>query len=664
MSSGASAGGRVGLLGHGLLYEAIEKVLGKRSVAVAERAVATVTPDPGRAGLAMVVVASDAWDTSGHAVARALAAGRVPWLPVHTELSDVVIGPREEPGRPGCVDCAGERRRRVHPDSPALAKLRQRHGERLATRPSSWVTGLAAHVVATLVVEEVDGAAGSPPRTRAAMLKLGLERLTISRHPFLPDPSCPVCGTLPDDSPQQASPTLAPRRAHRPGSFRAQPIATELDRLTRTYVDREAGLVGSLELDSVGGVATAFAPVGLRVGHGETGFGRSASFHASRLTALLEALERYGSTPGGRRTTVAASYRELGQSALDPRTLGLYPPQRYALPGFGFRPFTPDRVYRWVWGWSFGRGEPLLVPERCAYYRVPPRADDPGFVYEISNGCALGSCLEEAILYGILEVAERDAFLLTWYARLPVPRIELTTARDRTVPLLAAAIRAETGYHVHAFDTTVEQGIPCVWALATNPTLGDDRPALACAAGAHPDPEQAVAGALAELGPALTGLVERYAMDGQAERARAMAAHPSLVRQIADHALLYADPGAAARLEFLTGSPRVRPFDRVGRADRGGFASEDLHDNLQEAVKRFVDSGLEVVVVDQTTPEHRAGGLHCVKVLIPGTLSMTFGHHHRRVDGLRRLYHVPPVLGHRDQPLRPEDVNPYPHPFP
>jgi ribosomal protein S12 methylthiotransferase accessory factor len=53
-----------------------------------------------------------------------------------------------------------------------------------------------------------------------------------------------------------------------------------------------------------------------------------------------------------------------------------------------------------------------------------------------------------------------------------------------------------------------------------------------------------------------------------------------------------------------------------------------------------------------------------VKVIVPGMLPMTFGHGNRRVYGLPRLFSVPKLLGYRDEPLRPQDVNPHPHPFP
>jgi ribosomal protein S12 methylthiotransferase accessory factor len=94
------------------------------------------------------------------------------------------------------------------------------------------------------------------------------------------------------------------------------------------------------------------------------------------------------------------------------------------------------------------------------------------------------------------------------------------------------------------------------------------------------------------------------------------------------------------------------------------FGHADLVDDLNEVLGRYLGSGLDVIVVDQTTAEHRAGGFACVKVLIPGTVPMTFGYHNRRVDGLPRLYDIPHRLGHRSRALLHDELNPHPHPFP
>jgi ribosomal protein S12 methylthiotransferase accessory factor len=67
--------------------------------------------------------------------------------------------------------------------------------------------------------------------------------------------------------------------------------------------------------------------------------------------------------------------------------------------------------------------------------------------------------------------------------------------------LLAAAITEETGYRLLAFDVTLEQRIPSVWLMAVDDAGDPLRPRVSCAAGAHLDPDCALAGALHELAP-------------------------------------------------------------------------------------------------------------------------------------------------------------------
>ncbi|MGC7102901.1 TOMM precursor leader peptide-binding protein [Amycolatopsis lurida] len=611
----------VTVLGHGAIADAIAAVL------------------PCRSGSAIVVAASDTW-------VREEWPQDTTWLPVRAELDSVVMGPVVVPGEPGCPDCASTRRGLARPEH---AELRERYADELARQPAPWLTESAVDFVASLVVLEIAALRRdrTSARTRSALVRVRLADLDVSTHRFLPDPFCRSCGALPPDT--RAAAWIKPRSRPKPDAAVYRVGSLESAGLEQLYVDDECGVVRDLRTGTGGGVVVAAAAMGLRDGRTEIGFGRTRGYGASRLTAVLEALERYGGgLPGGKATITYASFAEVADSAVDPRKLGQHAPWRYREPGFRFREFTPEARTRWVWGYSFGRGEPVLVPEDYAYYRTTHHGAEAPFAYEISNGCALGSCLEEAIFHGILEVAERDAFLMTWYARLPAAPIELPAFRDRLVPMLAEAITAETGYRVTAYDTTLEQGIPCSWVVATDLRPDTGRPFLVCAAGSHVDPEKSVENALSELGPILHDNLLRY--PAERDRSRAMAADSSLVTEMTDHSLLYGNPDVAPRLDFLTASgTRSRP-----PAEKRGFAGDDLRDDLLELVGRYLGTGLDVVVVDQTADEHRAGGLACVKVIIPGTLPMTFGHAFRRVDGLPRL---------RDR-LAGREINPHPHPFP
>jgi ribosomal protein S12 methylthiotransferase accessory factor len=617
---------------------------------------------PETAGTVLLSV-SDGWDTSGVTRIR----GReLVALPVWTELDHVVIGPAEIPGEPGCLDCYTLRHRRASTTAVEDGALRRVHGDRLAERAAPLLGTLAADTVAALVAEEVQALAAEPvrARTRRAVLHLRLADLTVTRHRLLPDPLCPTCGHLPDDGAERATIELRPQRKLAPDVHRVCRVVDDLDDLLDTYVDSETGLIRSMHRDTMGGlvIAGAMMPIRSHDGATEPGVGRTRSYRTSQMIAILEALERYGGVgPGGRRTVVTGSFAELAPDAIDPTTLGVHPPESYAAADFYYRPFTPEERTRWVWGWSFLREAPLLVPETVAYYHVhEPSGPQRPFLYEISNGCALGSTIEEAILHGILETAERDAFLMTWYARLPVPELDLTRAADRTIGPQAAAITAETGYRVHAFDITMEQGIPSVWVMAVRPDgMSPDLPRTVCAAGSSLVAERAVLNALSELGPILVDLIRRYPQD--AADAHRMAADPTLVTTMPDHSTLYGADETFERFGFLFGGGPVATVDDM---PTGEFRSADLSEDLRQVIDRYLGSGLDVIVVDQTTPEHEAGGLRCVKVLIPGTVPMTFGHRNRRIHGLPRLLQVPYRLGHRSAPLTRDELNPDPHPFP
>ncbi|MFC4333567.1 TOMM precursor leader peptide-binding protein [Streptomyces andamanensis] len=600
--------------------------------------------------------------------------GEAPFLLVVAELDRVVVGPLVRPGVPGCHRCLAARRAGARADAAEAAALEAAHGSRLTGMVSPLLTPAAADLAATLALHRLTAADDTAP----AVTMLRLADLGISRHAFRPDPHCAHCGGLPDDCAAGAVIPRVPRPKPDPAVLRIRDLRAERTELEARYADDETGVLKGLRARGLHTLPFAEAKVGPPESV-DGGYGRALDFRTARVTAVAEALERLGGgRPGGRRTVVRGSHRELAAlhpgGVLDPATTGAHEPHRYREPGFPFQPYHADLDLPWVWGYSLTRERPVLVPEHLAYYRLGRHS--PGgvrpFVSEISNGCALGGCVEEAALYGLLELAERDAFLLTWYARLPAPALDLRSARDRRIGLLADRIHESTGYRVEVFDVTGAEGIPSFWAAAvdTRPNTGSGpgvpRPGVLCAGGSGLDPERGVFGALHELVTAL----EAYRMvypQRVADAAR-MRDDPEQVRLMDDHALLYCDPVAARRLDFLLGPGGGPPRERTGLrelTDRHAWPRHaDLRADLDELVGRFAASGLEAIVVDQTTPVHAEAGLSCVKTLVPGLLPMTFGHHLRRISGLDRVLTAPHTLGHTTAPLRPEEVNPHPHPFP
>ncbi|NRQ52494.1 MULTISPECIES: TOMM precursor leader peptide-binding protein [unclassified Brevibacillus] len=640
------------IVGEGLLADLVFMQLPKQYRVIRQR---TLKPIDEQVDLALVL--QDGWRPHEHTEAEKLfQASGIPWLRAFVSFGEAVIGPLVRPGVPGCSQCADMRRLMAGRDRKEMWEYQFQLTEEGGTAVDVWSSRTGLWQVCHYVIDEVQRIASrQQARLHEHIQLLDLQTLASSRHFFLADPLCGHCGRLPDDAPELATFTWQPNPKPSSTSYRVKSLDDWKQALRSDYVDARTGFFNGKMRDLV----SVFSDVSVNLPlfpHDEATAGRSHSYVHSEGTAILEGLERYcGLTPRGKKTVVYDCYANLGEQALNPVTAGVHSKEQYALPGFPFQPFDPKRPLNWVWGYSCIRERPVLVPERMAYYSL---GFGDGTVFETSNGCAIGGSLEEAIFYGIMEVVERDAFLLTWYAQLPLPRLDPHTSGDTELELMIARLQSVTDYELFLYNATMENGIPSVWTIAKNKKQTGLH--LVCAGGAHPDPVRAVKGALHETAAMLNTLHDKF----EANRAAYLRMYhdSSLVKKMDDHAMLYGLPEAAERLDFLLGNNR--PMQSFAEAFSWQGGHTDLTDDLKDILQVFRKLELDVIVIDQTTPEVSRIGLSCVRVLIPGMLPMTFGQHQTRVTNLKRVLHVPVTLGYAKQPLALDQLNPHPHPFP
>ncbi|MGM7722820.1 TOMM precursor leader peptide-binding protein [Metabacillus sp. Hm71] len=604
----------------------------------------------------LVLVLHDAWNSLLQQKAEeVLRPTGIPWLRGFVSFGEGVVGPLVHSDAQGCTQCADMRILMAGRDRKEMWGIGQRLAEEGGMSRDTWASSTGLLQIACLICAEVQKIVqGDEVHSKGQVFLINLKTLKGSWHAFLPDPLCPVCSQLPDDSPSAARISLKPSPKIK-GSYRCRSM-DELNKvLVKDYLDQRTGILNGKMYDLI----PPFADVGVNLPlfSGDEGVaGRTHSYANSELTAILEGLERAcGIAPRGKRTVVYDSYRNLKDQALNPIKVGVHAKEQYARPDFPFEQFNPDRPINWVWGYSLLQERPILVPELLAYYSL---GCGNGFVYETSNGCALGGSLEEAIFYGILEVVERDSFLMTWYAKLPLPRLDPFSANDQELQLMIDRVRAIGGYDLHFYNSTMEHGIPSIWAMAKN--RKEKGLNIICAAGAHLDPVRAAKSTVHEMAAMMLTLDEK--LETNQEEFMRMLQDSSLVKKMDDHGMLYGLPQAEERLQFLLDDNRpLRAFDEEFKWKSN---HEDLTEDLKDILQKFRQLNLDVIVVDQSTSETKRNGLHCVKVLIPGMLPMTFGHHLTRVTGLERVLRVPMELGYTQQPLRIEQLNPYPHPFP
>jgi ribosomal protein S12 methylthiotransferase accessory factor len=381
--------------------------------------------------------------------------------------------------------------------------------------------------------------------------------------------------------------------------------------------------------------------------------GVSSQRHVAVAKAVGEAVERYCSAIFRYADLPLASYDDLDEPATHPDGFALYTEEQHATGGIPWQPFRTDSPVSWARGVSLTSGGPMLVPAAMVYvpfHYLRDRAETP-IVQPISTGLAAGASFTEAALSALCEVVERDAFTITWQARLAHPRIDAATLPGSCRDLLARY--AAVGLEVKVMDITTDVGLPTMMTIALGSAATS--PAVAVAAATDPSAETALVKSLEEL--AHTRKYAKQLMEYTPEIPdEAEAGHPQ-VRDQRDHLRFYCPQAAREWIRFTWSSPERRDFAEV--AD---YPESEPAATLGRLVRDLAALGLEVAACDLTSPDVAGLGLSVVRVVVPGMHPLFMGFSNRAL-GSRRLYSVPQRLGHPGlEPGQPD--NPYPHPFP
>ncbi|MFD3436844.1 TOMM precursor leader peptide-binding protein [Streptomyces sp. NPDC058685] len=576
-------------------------------------------------------------------------------LSVRVHGDEVLVGPLWMPGSDaGCAGCAEVRDRTVlehplvgdlthataapSPSAPLLPELLRATLEHLAQRPLG-------------------------PGELYAVSPRGLRRHRIARSFH-----CPLCGPTKAELDGTAVPLPLALRA-RPASpgdptRSAHSRLVERGLLRDRLVDDRYGPVRAILRESHAPFAMSMAvvPDAPAMGHG-----RAQTFAETEPVAVLEAYERLGGFPYDIPVLTGRAYTEIADHAVDPATLGGYTAEQLAHPTSRVTPSDEHTPMDWVWGHDLADGRALLVPADHAFYqyeyafrrdRRAAREVGPTerkhYFYESSSGCAVGSGLEEAALHSLFELAERDAFLTSWYRAAPLPYIPEASITDPTSRGMIELIRAR-GFDVHLLVATQDIALPVVWVLAVNRL--NPFPATFSSAGSGADPQSAIRGALREVAQLVTNPV-----DWTREQVEPMVDDPWLVQELEDHVRFSSLPETATRATAALGGTRVTLDEafpdwprRLAEASGG-----DVRGALEFVRSLFADAGLDrIVLVDQTSREHADAGISVARAVVPGILPMCFGHAQQRLAGLPRLEAALRGTGQEHRAI------PYdPHPFP
>ncbi len=525
------------------------------------------------------------------------------------------------------------------------------------TPPGPHVIAIAAALAGVAAACAGDGTPSRPVWT------ISTSTARVERFALIKDSSCEECRLPPPDTAEHARirPVSVPVP---PGMTRArspEEFALPMEALANPV----CGMLGRPPERLHGAIATA--PVSGRfVEPGRHGLqevawsGHAESYRRSELLGALEGLERHAGLRS-RHAGVAgrAAAADLRVPHVPMERCGLYDPDFYRENPGAYAPWSDGPVVPWVWGWSLRDDRAILVPEQLVYYLGPPTGH-LRTVQESSNGCASGASVTEAVLHGLLELIERDAFLIHWYSGLTPPELDLDAVDSPAVRHVRARLDLH-GYELRCFDVRVDLPLPAVGAVAVRRDGGIGR--LCFAGAAALDPADAVRAAVFEVASFASGLAGR--VTASLARLRPMADDYTLLTGLEHHALLFGLPAMARHAEhWLRRRPRVPPAEAFGDWTAGRAPVTDLAAPVRDIVELLAGRGLDTVVVDQTTPEQRSLGLRTVATVVPGLVPIDFGWRRQRALTMPRTLRAPHDAGLTSHPLRPDQLHLVPHPFP
>ena len=312
--------------------------------------------------------------------------------------------------------------------------------------------------------------------------------------------------------------------------------------------------------------------------------GKGVSPIQAQVSITMEAIERYCSEfreeYGGKLVRGSFARLEKNSNVLDPQELILSRLSNY----------QHDKEIDWIWGHDLSKDEEILVPA-CAVYH--PFHQDDAFLFSThTNGIAAGNTYEEAIIHGLAELIERDAWSIARYTHNfnDALFLEDEPGNRFIINVLERFEKAEI--EIVTKDLTTDLDVPVVAAFSRDLVYREMFPIDGF--GAHLDPRVAMVRALLEIATTRALFLQKYGLEGLCETSP-----------------LYLQQG-----EGCEDDPRFYAHHQKSLRELDRGYSDDILQDVRTMIARLSARGLHrVIAVDLWRDDI---GMPTVRMIVPG----------------------------------------------
>ncbi len=304
--------------------------------------------------------------------------------------------------------------------------------------------------------------------------------------------------------------------------------------------------------------------------------GKGIGLNQAKASAMMEGFERYSAEKQENDKTIIATADELDGDFITPESLNL--PKGVEI-----------KELEWNKCFDLIDEKEYYVPSNAIYH---PYSFNNLFKSN-TNGLASGNTLNEAILHGIFEVIERDAWSIFELTKKNSKQIDLESIESEIINDILNKFQKED-INIKLMDLTADINIPTIAASSDDKQLKDPG-LLTLGVGTHLNPEIAILRALTEV--------------AQSRATQIQGAREDTVR--AD----FIRKAGYERMKKINKHYFDEDETKISYCDIVNNGKDTIEENIEIAVKELKNNNIEhVLYYDLTRPEL---DINVVRVVIP-----------------------------------------------
>ncbi|MCQ2972801.1 MAG: YcaO-related McrA-glycine thioamidation protein [archaeon] len=313
--------------------------------------------------------------------------------------------------------------------------------------------------------------------------------------------------------------------------------------------------------------------------------GKGIKVEQAKASAIMEGFERYSGERPDENETITATVSEISKKGnyINPKSLNL--PRNKDLD-----PFMP---IEWSITQDIVSEEEYYIPTNAIYHPYIPKAGTLPLFKGNTNGLASGNVLEEAILHGIFEVIERDAWSIYELTKKNSKQIDTDTIESELIQEVLSKFK-DNDINIKLMDLTADVKVPTI-AASSDDTILKDSALLTLGVGTHLNPEIAILRALTEV--------------AQSRATQIHGAREDAVRADFIHRAGY------ERMKKINNHYFDDEENKINFADIEDKSTASLKEDIEITKEELIKCDLDkILFTDLTRPEIR---INVVRVIIP-----------------------------------------------